>query len=331
MLGDVWNNLCDAIEWCIRWIIVFLTNFMPVKVIRDDKGVPFLYRYHIFSWSNDGPGICIHHFVKSDPDRGYHDHPWLKSFSFILCGGYEERILNDDRKSYTIHQRKRWRINYLNGVETFHRVMIEEGKDVWTLFFFQKRRKTWGMVGLDGEYHPMSTTVHDQDGGWWNHVMKGLGIHSHLEHKGKVISTVDIIVTAHTTSNDSSDKEKILLIKRGKHPFKDYWSFPGGRIEERDVDILSAAERELEEETNITNVPLKYVTVIGNNKRDPRGFCLTNIFIAKLDAIPEKVRAGDDAVDYEWFDIDNLPKMAFDHEEILKQLFENKFTKTKVI
>ena len=44
---------------------------------------------------------------------------------------------------------------------------------------------------------------------------------------------------------------------------------------------------------------LEYGTTIGNNTRDPRRFCVTNVFLAGLDAIPNKgVRAGDDAIDY---------------------------------
>lgn len=306
----------DFIEKCVRKVVVFITNFLPVKVIRDDKGVPFLYRYHLFTLGYDGPGLCIHRFVKSDPERGYHDHPWNKALSFILCGGYAERILDKNKKDYTTHIRGRWTFNYLDGVNTFHRVMIEEGKDAWTLFAFSGRSKIWGMVSLDGEYHPMSTAVSDNDGGWWNNVGKGYGIHSHVDNVGKVIATVDVIVILNET--------KILLIKRGKDPYKDCWAFPGGRIDEKDENIATAARRELKEETHLDcdslKVPLEYVKTIGNSKRDPRGFCLTNIFITKLSEVPKRIRAGDDAIDYNWFDLDNLPEMAFDHKEILKDV-----------
>lgn len=306
------ENLRSKLEQLIRWIIVFITNYLPVKVIRDDKGVPFLYRYHLFTLGNDGPGMCIHRFVKSDPERGYHDHPWNKAVSFILSGGYTERILKDKNSlDYIEHKRNRWTFNFLNGNNVFHRVMIEEGKDAWTLFAFQKRSKTWGMVSLDGKYKAMSETITDKDGGWWNTVCKGLGLHSHLDHIGKVIATVDIIIIA---------ENKVLLIKRGKEPYKNKWAFPGGRIEQKDKDILAAACRELKEETNLSNIPLTFVDTIGNSYRDPRGFCLTNVFIAKLDKIPEKVKAGDDAVDYEWFNLKMLPDMAFDHGDILSKI-----------
>ncbi len=308
------KEIGDFIESWLRAFIIFITNYLPVKVIKDERGRPFLYRYHLFKWGSDGAGLCIHHFVLSDPERGYHDHPWTWGCSFILSGGYEERILKNKNSAndyYTV-KRPRWTFNYLDGIKTYHRVMIPEGKDAWTLFAFGSRTKTWGMVSLDGKYNPMSTQISDLDGDWQVHAMKGLGVHSHLEHPGKVIATVDIIVIA---------EDKVLLIKRGKEPYKGHWAFPGGRIEQRDKDILAAAYRELKEETNLENVKLDYVKTIGNSTRDPRGFCLTNVFLAKLDKIPNGVRAGDDAVDYTWFSIYNLPEeMAFDHKEIFESI-----------
>jgi 8-oxo-dGTP diphosphatase len=311
--------LLNYIESWVRTLVIFITDFLPVKVIRDDDGRPFLYRYHLFSLTKDGPGICFHHFVRSDPDRGFHSHPWARSMSFILCGGYDERILlnphnpidSTDRRdlAYKTIRRNRWRFNYLDGAKTYHRVMIEEGKDAWTIFFFQKRSKTWSMIGLDSVHRAMSTTISDQDGGWWKIAQPGLGLHSHLDNIGHVIATVDIIILVGS---------KILLIKRGKEPCKDCWAFPGGRIDQKDETIEAAAYRELKEETQVTDVKLNYFKTVGNNTRDPRGFSVTSIFTAKLDHLPMKpVKAGDDAVDYHWFELKELPEMAFDHRSIV--------------
>lgn len=308
----MFTSIGNWIEWTIRRVVVFLTNYLPVKVIRDDRGTPFLYRYHLFAFGNDGPGMCIHHFVKSDPDRGYHDHPWKNAVSFILSGGYQERILDlSDKKSFNTYDRKRFSFNWLNGVNTFHRVMIDPDKDAWTIFAFRGRSKTWGMISLDGEYHPMSTQVSDNDGGWWNILGTGYQINHHVPHPGKVIATVDIVVLA---------ESKVLLIKRGKDPYQGAWAFPGGRIEQKDPDTKKAAIRELQEETQLVVSDLEHIITIGNNKRDPRGFCLTNVFLCRFDLIPPNVKAGDDAVDYQWFDLDNLPEMAFDHREILDKI-----------
>lgn len=313
--------LLNFIENIVRWYVVMITNWLPVKVIRDEKGVPFLYRYHLFALTNDGPGVCIHRFVKSDPDRGYHDHPWHRALSFILCGDYTEKIvrkgeeldISSGKPKYTIKKRNRFTFNYLNGANIYHRVMIDEGKDAWTLFFFQKRSKLWGMLSLNGIYRTMSTTISDQDGGWWNFVIRGLGLHKRLKHNGNIVATVDTIVIA---------ESKILLIKRGKDPCKGLWAFPGGRVESSDTDIISAAHRELREETNLQNINLKFCHVVGNSKRDPRGFCITIVYIGQLDTIPRDAKAGDDAVDYGWFDLGNLPNMAFDHREILDNVLK---------
>ena len=91
------------------------------------------------------------------------------------------------------------------------------------------------------------------------------------------------------------------------------------RVEPSDNDLKSACYRELKEETNISNVKLDYCTHVGNAHRDPRGFCVTFVFLGIIETITEKVRAGDDAVDYKWFPLSNLPEMAFDHKEIVAQ------------
>jgi 8-oxo-dGTP diphosphatase len=192
--------------------------------------------------------------------------------------------------------------------------MVNENHTVWTLFAFGKRSKTWGMIGLDDKYKSMSTTVLDNDAGWWKTARKGKSIHEHLPLKGYVGVTVDSIII----DNDS----RILLIKRGKEPYKNMWALPGGRVEPSDNDIESACYRELKEETNISDVKLKYATFVGNPHRDPRGFCVSFVFIGRIKHA--NVKAGDDAVSCKWFPLTNLPNMAFDHQQIVEQCIGKK-------
>lgn len=316
----MWTKFINFLDAPIRTVMTFITNFLPVKIIRNDDGVPFLYRYHLLSFGKDGPGICIHNFVGSDPDRGYHDHPWTDAVSFILCGGYDERIYSTDAvNGFVSHRRNPFTFNYLKGNGTYHRVMVDEKKSPWTLFAFTKRSKTWGMIDLKGKYKAMSTSISDLDGGWWNILGKGARVHKHLPLNGSVIATVDSIII--------SQKEKmVLLIKRGKEPFKGMWAFPGGRIDPSDENVEVACYRELFEETNLTSqdVDLKYIKTIGDKIRDPRGFCLTNIFLGYVSNIESvSVKAGDDAVNYRWFSLDSLPEMAFDHHQILNDVMIN--------
>lgn len=294
----------DSFETKVREFITFLTRYLHVKIIRDNNGVPFLYRYHVVSLWKNGPGICIHNFVKSDPGRGFHDHPWNNALSFILCGNYQEKFSDDEDVI-----RNRFTFNLLYG-NRFHRVIVKEEHTPWTFFIHGSRTKTWNMISLDTkENKPMSTIIKDTDAGWWKYTPFGKDTHERVPF---VISTVDCAIIVGS---------KILLIKRGKEPFKGHWALPGGRVEVTDDSIMSAALRELEEETNIKDVELLFHNTVGNIKRDPRGFTITTIFVARLKSIPTDVKAGDDAIDFKWFPVYDLPSdIAFDHENIISKI-----------
>ena len=123
--------------------------------------------------------------------------------------------------------------------------------------------------------------------------------------------TVDIALLA-----GISNTRKILLIERKHDPFKGMWALPGGFVEENE-DLPAAAYRELKEETGIENIPLKQFGAFGKPGRDPRGHTISIGFFALL---PEIIQAfaGDDASNAKWFSINNLPDLAFDHNEIIK-------------
>lgn len=95
---------------------------------------------------------------------------------------------------------------------------------------------------------------------------------------------------------------KILLIKRGGHPFIGDYAFPGGFVES-DEPCEVAAARELCEETGITGVPLRQLVTASTPRRDPRWRNITVVFTATLaDVVPAV--GGDDADAAEWFDLE---------------------------
>lgn len=116
-------------------------------------------------------------------------------------------------------------------------------------------------------------------------------------------------------------RTEILLIKRGHDPYKDHWALPGGFIE-MEEDLIESAYRELEEETHITNVELQQLKTYGKPGRDPRGRTVSVVFGGVLEE-EQKPQAGDDAKEAEWFSIDKLPKLAFDHDLIVEESIEN--------
>ena len=108
---------------------------------------------------------------------------------------------------------------------------------------------------------------------------------------------------------------KLLLIRRGKEPFKGKWAFPGGFVE-MDEELEVSAARELAEEAGLKGVKLEQMHTFGTIGRDPRGRQISVAFIGIVEAEQMDVKAGDDAVEVKWFDIDDLPEMAFDHNQM---------------
>lgn len=100
---------------------------------------------------------------------------------------------------------------------------------------------------------------------------------------------------------------KLLLIKRGGYPYKGCWALPGGFVN-IDEDILESARRELFEETGIKNVYMEQAFVWGSVDRDPRARVITVSYIALADYSKLCAKAGDDAAEAVWFNIDSYTK-----------------------
>jgi len=112
---------------------------------------------------------------------------------------------------------------------------------------------------------------------------------------------------------------QLLLIQRGHPPFEGKWALPGGYVD-IDEPIGSAAERELQEETGIKNLPLLEARVVGTPGRDPRGRTITIVHVGAIPLNADiKEKAGDDARLARWFSVNQLPATAFDHDKIIPE------------
>lgn len=124
---------------------------------------------------------------------------------------------------------------------------------------------------------------------------------------------VDCVVTYAPLWGESL---QVLLIQRGKEPFRGMWALPGGFMN-MDETCEQAAIRELKEETGCSVRLLGQVGTFSRVDRDPRDRMISVAFYGSLDSPVEETKAGDDAVAAIWFSLDNLPKLAFDHDKII--------------
>ncbi len=95
---------------------------------------------------------------------------------------------------------------------------------------------------------------------------------------------------------------KLLMVKRGDHPFMGQWALPGGFVSMQE-SIEDAALRELKTETNVDNVYMEQLYTWGDVGRDPRTRVISCSYMALADSTKLNIVAGDDADDAKWFNI----------------------------
>lgn len=134
--------------------------------------------------------------------------------------------------------------------------------------------------------------------------------------------TVDAVIL-----RAQEDGDEILLIERKHAPYEGCWAIPGGFVD-MDETLADAAKRELYEETGIVVEKLVQIHTFDAINRDPRDRTISTVFLgfANEDAT---IKAGDDASTADWFSMDALPPLAFDHEQILGYV-EKYISKTKI-
>lgn len=110
-------------------------------------------------------------------------------------------------------------------------------------------------------------------------------------------------------------KLQVLLIQRGIEPYKGKWAFPGGFVK-MDETAEQGALRELEEETGLKGAFIEQFHTFSDPDRDPRERVITIAYYALVKL--QDVKGGDDADNAKWFPLDDVPKLAFDHDLILR-------------
>lgn len=112
---------------------------------------------------------------------------------------------------------------------------------------------------------------------------------------------------------------KVLLVKRKNNPYKDFWALTGGALY-NDEDLEDGRNREIYEKTGLKNIEVKFSKVFGKKDRSPVMRMIAITYIGIIDA--SKVEIAKDTLktsNAEWFEIDSIPKLAYDHNEIIEE------------
>ena len=109
----------------------------------------------------------------------------------------------------------------------------------------------------------------------------------------------------------------VLLIQQKFGTQESYWALPGGLVKNNE-SLQNAVKRELKEETNISVNYFEQLFTFGDNVfRDPRNRVISVAYFALVDSSKLKVKADTDAENAQWFKINEIPALAFDHNIIL--------------
>ncbi|WP_054955732.1 NUDIX hydrolase [Paenibacillus dakarensis] len=114
---------------------------------------------------------------------------------------------------------------------------------------------------------------------------------------------------------------RILLIRRGGHPFLGKWALPGGFVHPNET-TEQAAVRELREETGVDDVYLEQLYTFSDIGRDPRAWVMSCSYMALINSDRLELKAGDDATDAAWF------KVSYRLLREQKELMEDGYVKT---
>ncbi len=120
--------------------------------------------------------------------------------------------------------------------------------------------------------------------------------------------TVDMLIFTVTDEDKENYRKlpekvlRLLMIKRGDHPYIGQWALPGGFVQ-MDESLDEAALRELKEETNIGKLYMEQLYTWGDVSRDPRTRVISTSYMSLVESSTLDIRASDDADDAKWFTV----------------------------
>ena len=112
-----------------------------------------------------------------------------------------------------------------------------------------------------------------------------------------------------------NDQLRVLLVKHAEGPSEGKWGLPGGWVYEKE-NLDDAAYRLLNTHTGLSDVYLEQLKAFGNVNRFPDERVITISYFALVNASLANIQVGSTVFDVEWFPIDKIPELIYDHNKI---------------
>ncbi|PJJ62240.1 NUDIX hydrolase [Compostimonas suwonensis] len=129
-----------------------------------------------------------------------------------------------------------------------------------------------------------------------------------------VILAVSTVIFALRPNETGPATVWIPLVRRIREPFEGLWAIPGGALR-ADEDLASAARRTLEETSGLTPRYLEQLYAFGSVDRAPGTRVVSIVYWALVRS--EEAAKATESENVRWFSTDELPTLAFDHNEIV--------------
>ncbi len=128
------------------------------------------------------------------------------------------------------------------------------------------------------------------------------------------------------------DGKLYILLIQMKEKFAGQWALPGGLIHNFE-SLDEAAKRILKEQTSVTNEYLEQLYTFSHTKRDPFGRVVSTAYFSLISDESVRLKTTPKYADVRWWEISKLPKLAYDHHEIVakaKHRLENKIAYSNI-
>lgn len=123
-------------------------------------------------------------------------------------------------------------------------------------------------------------------------------------------------------------KLSVLLLNRKEAPFQNSWTLPGGFLQ-LEESLLQVCNRIMKTKTGLENIYLEQLYSFDEPGRDPRGRVISIAHYALVNPQRFEVVAGNMANDVQWFPVEAVPQLGFDHDQIFGQALQR--LKSKIL